>query len=54
MQLGDVIVAVNDTPITTTDDLYQILSKLKVGNKVKVTYMRDERKQTVEVILEAL
>jgi putative serine protease PepD len=46
---GDVIVAVNKTPVANTDELAAILAQLKPGAKVAVVVARNGRKQTVHV-----
>ena len=48
--IGDVIVGVNDSPITSPRDLYIILDDKKVGDSIKVTIQRG--KETIPVKLE--
>jgi S1-C subfamily serine protease len=52
--LGDLITAVDDEPVHTTDDLYRIIDQHKVGETVKITIMRDGKKRDIEVKLEPL
>ncbi len=52
--LGDVIVAIDGQPIHDNDDLYKLLDNHEPGDRVKVTYQRENRKQTIEVALQAL
>jgi S1-C subfamily serine protease len=51
--LGDVIVAIDDEPIESSSDLILALEKHSVGETVKVTVMRDARKQVLDVELQA-
>lgn len=53
-QLGDVIVAIDGQNIDSSADLSRLLGKHKVGDSVKVTVVRDEQKQDVEVTLGAV
>ena len=41
VELGDVIVAVNDKKVASTRDLYDALDERKVGDKVTLTILRD-------------
>ena len=50
--VGDVIVAIDDTPIRTSDDLLLALERRREGEIVRVTILRDLSEQlTVEVRL---
>jgi S1-C subfamily serine protease len=49
--LGDVIVAINDKPINSYDDLYNELDQKNAGDTVKVTVVRQDKKVTVELQL---
>jgi S1-C subfamily serine protease len=49
--LGDVIVAVNKTPIHTVDDLHAALDKARVGQSVTVTARRDGQDVNIPVTL---
>lgn len=49
--VGDVIVGINNIPINNSDELYLVLEKYKVGEKIRVKYLRDHREKIVEVIL---
>lgn len=51
LKQGDVIVKVNDQPIDEKNNLTSALAKYSVGDKVKVTYVRDGQEQTTEVTL---
>ncbi|MBH0192237.1 MAG: trypsin-like serine protease [Nitrospira sp.] len=54
IELGDVIVGVEGKPVETMDDLMDAMEKYKVGNRVKVDVMRGNKRQTVDVILQAV
>ena len=51
--LGDVILAVEDSPVKSSNDLFLLLEKKKVGEEVEITVRRDGRKQKVKVRLSA-
>jgi len=52
LQLNDVIVKFNDTPIPTTLEMKKFLyDKVKIGDTVKVTFYRDGKEQTTNVKL---
>ncbi len=40
---GDILTAVNGTAVTTTDDVNDIKSSLKVGDTIKLTIWRDDK-----------
>lgn len=48
---GDIITMVDDKAVPTADDLANVIQSHKPGDKVKVTYLRDGKKTTVEVTL---
>jgi S1-C subfamily serine protease len=52
--LGDLITAIDGEPVRTTDDLYRIIDRHKVGDTVKMTIMREGKKLEVAVKLEPL
>jgi S1-C subfamily serine protease len=54
LQLGDVILAVDDTPVHTVDDLLDALEKSRIAAPVPVTILRDSQKQIVTVVLQAI
>lgn len=47
MVLGDVILAVNGHTVTTYGALYNLLTKIQVGEKIKLTIRRDGRQTTL-------
>ena len=51
LQIGDTITAVNGKPVKTGDELVNIISSVKPGNKVEITYVRNgqEKKASVGV-----
>jgi serine protease Do len=51
LQIGDTIIAVNGKPVKTGDELVNIISSVKPGNKVQLTYLRNgqEKKASVGV-----
>jgi len=52
--LGDVIVAVNGDPIVNEDDLFNAFDTFKVGDEVEITYVREGKRRTALVVLQAL
>ncbi|HCS54245.1 MAG TPA: 2-alkenal reductase, partial [Planctomycetaceae bacterium] len=51
--LGDLIVAVDDTPIKSQADLFAVLDKKEVGDTVTIHFIRDEEEmqKTIELRL---
>jgi S1-C subfamily serine protease len=54
VELGDIIVAVAGKPVTTTDELMDVLEGHKVGAQVTVEILRGNRREHVTVILQAV
>jgi S1-C subfamily serine protease len=52
--LGDLIIAINDEPITETGDLFAFLENASVGDKVTITLLRAGEKRDVTVELHAV
>jgi S1-C subfamily serine protease len=52
--LGDLITAIDGEPVRTTDDLYRIIDRHKVGDTVKMTITREGKQLEVQVKLEPL
>lgn len=48
---GDVITAINDTPTLHAPQLMEQLSRFSPGEKIKLTYLRDNKSYTVNVTL---
>jgi S1-C subfamily serine protease len=51
LQVGDVVVALDDTPITTVDELHHFLSRAAIGATVRVAFVRGGQRRTVPVVL---
>jgi serine protease Do len=49
---GDVITKVNETKIESPESLFETIHSLKAGDKVKVSFMRDGKEQTVTATLD--
>ncbi len=49
LKAGDVITTVNGTPVRTGVDLVNPIANTPVGNKVRITYLREKAKKEVEV-----
>jgi S1-C subfamily serine protease len=49
---GDIITAVDGEPVKSVDDLLTILGEKKAGQTVRVTFIRGEDRDTVEVTLQ--
>jgi S1-C subfamily serine protease len=54
VRLGDVIVAINGERVKSVNDLYLLLEHYKIGEAVKVSVVRGEKRYEVKVTLEAL
>jgi len=50
--LGDIIAAIDDTPVDTVADLLTAVGEHKAGDTVRLTIQRGDRRGTVEVTLE--
>jgi S1-C subfamily serine protease len=48
---GDIIVDVDGKKVNSNNDLFLILEKYNVGDKIKVTYIRDDKNRNAEVTL---
>lgn len=51
IHLGDIIVSVDGKDIENYDDFYQILEKKKVGERIKLVFLRNSVKKTVDIQL---
>lgn len=49
--LGDIIVGINSEPIKSYDDLYSTVNNYKIGDKVKVKYLRGGKTYVADVSL---
>lgn len=54
IELGDIIVAVDGKPVETIDHLMDIMDKHKVGDHVTVDVLRSNKRQSVDVVLQAV
>ncbi len=54
IELGDVVVAVDGTPIETMDHLMDVMEKHKVGDRVRVEVVRNSKRQSVDITLQAV
>lgn len=54
VELGDIIVAVGGRPVTTVDELMDVMEDHKVGDQVSVEVLRGNRRERVPVILQAV
>ncbi|HEU4684546.1 MAG TPA: trypsin-like peptidase domain-containing protein [Nitrospira sp.] len=52
VELGDIIMAVDGKPVTTIDDLMDVMERHKVGDRVTVDFLRGSRRQQVTVTLQ--
>jgi S1-C subfamily serine protease len=52
--IGDVILEVNGASVNSLDDITTELEKYKIGDTIKVTYLREDKTKTIQVVLEAL
>lgn len=51
LQDGDMILQLNDTPVSDFEDIRTIMADTRSGDKMRVTYQRDSRRATVEITL---
>jgi S1-C subfamily serine protease len=54
LQAGDVIVSINSTDVTTSQDAVDLIRGLKVGNKVTLEIRRTDETMTVEATLSSM
>ncbi|HLD95683.1 MAG TPA: PDZ domain-containing protein, partial [Alphaproteobacteria bacterium] len=52
LQDGDVIVAINTKPISSSEEIDFILNTHKIGDKVSINFIRRGKAETLELILE--
>ena len=50
LQVGDLVVAYGDTPVTSIDDLHRLLTEDQVGQKAAVTIVRQTEKITLPIV----
>jgi serine protease Do len=51
LQQGDIITKINNDSITSTQDLTSLITKYNVGDTIKVTYLRNSKQNTVNLVL---
>jgi S1-C subfamily serine protease len=54
LYLGDTLIAIDGTPVSGLDDIFQKLEKYKIGETVEVTYLREGKASKVKIKLQAL
>jgi photosystem II stability/assembly factor-like uncharacterized protein len=54
LKVGDVLLSIEGTKLDAMPALFKMLSQKKVGDKVKLAYLRDRVKKEIEITLEAL
>ncbi|MBH0180762.1 MAG: PDZ domain-containing protein, partial [Nitrospira sp.] len=54
IELGDIVVAVDGKPVETVDDLMGAMEKYKVGDRVKVDVVRNNKRRSVDVTLQVV
>ncbi len=54
LQQGDIIIQVDSTPVDSIDSLKEYLQSKKIGDKITVTYQRNDKVHTTELVLEEL
>lgn len=52
IQVGDIIVAIQDEPVTTTDELNKVKADYKAGDTVKLTVSRNNQTIDINVVLQ--
>jgi S1-C subfamily serine protease len=48
---GDIIISIDNTPVKNNDDLFATIEKYKIGDKVKIKYIRENKEKTTYVTL---
>lgn len=51
IQIGDIIVGVNGTTITTVEEINKIVEQFKAGDTVTIAYYRNDKLNSVDVVL---
>jgi S1-C subfamily serine protease len=54
LQLGDIIIALDGKQVKKPQDLFRLMEQDQVGQKVKLTLVRDDERQEVEVTLQGV
>lgn len=53
MEVGDVILSINNARVTDSDDLWNEIAKFNPDDKVSIAYLRDGKEQNIEISLKA-
>ncbi|MDQ6650886.1 MAG: trypsin-like peptidase domain-containing protein [Actinomycetota bacterium] len=53
LQVGDVITKINDTPVTSVDDLIVNIRKNKIGDRLSIGYLRNGKAATAQITLQS-
>jgi len=48
---GDLIIGIDDQPVTTTQELSEIMNRHEVGDSIVVTFLRGQKRLTAKVVL---
>jgi S1-C subfamily serine protease len=54
IELGDIVVAVDGKPVETVDDFMGVMEKYRVGDRVKVDVVRNNKRRSVDVTLQVV
>lgn len=49
--IGDIIVGIDSQPIKNYDDLYSAIDKYKIGDAVKIKFIRENKEKTASIVL---
>jgi S1-C subfamily serine protease len=49
--IGDIIIGIDASPVKTYDDLFSVIDKYKIGDVVKVKYIRENKEKTATITL---
>ena len=49
--LGDILLTIDGKEVNNYDEIFNVLEKYEVGDKVKITYLRGKRKKTTKLTL---
>ena len=49
--IGDIIIALDETPVRTEDDVFLALERRRAGEMVRITYLRDGSERSAEIRL---
>lgn len=51
-KIGDIILSVNNERINSYEDIYHILDKYQIGDKIKLKYLRNGKKRSANIVLD--